>query len=210
MKVTREPRPAGSTASEAEDAVLADSVGLALLVVLDALTPAERLAFVLHDLFAVPFSEIARILDRSAPAAKMLASRARWRVRTARAADRDPARRRRLVEAFLAASRDGDFAALLDLLDPGVVARADEYASPDASRQVLRGAALVARQARAYAQRAQNATVGLVNGEPGIVVLAGDRVVIALAFTVTRGRITGIDVIADPARLTHTMPYRLP
>jgi len=147
-----------------QEAVLADSVGLALLVVLDTLTPAERLAFVLHDMFAVPFDEIASILGRSTPATKMLASRARRRVRHAHA-DADLSRQRTVVEAFLAASRDGDFAALLDLLDPEVTARADASAAPPGTPTRLRGAHPVARQALAFSHLAKHAHVGLVNGD---------------------------------------------
>ncbi|WP_119730162.1 sigma-70 family RNA polymerase sigma factor [Thermomonospora amylolytica] len=183
-----------------QEAVLADSVGLALLVVLDTLTPAERLAFVLHDMFAVPFDEIASILGRSAPAAKMLASRARRRVRTARA-DADPPRQRKVVEAFLAASRKGDFTALLDLLDPEVTARADAFAVPPGAPTRLRGADAVARQALAFSRRAEHARVGLVDGAPAILVAPHGRLTTALTFTIIDGRIAMIDIIADPERL---------
>ena len=142
------PLPADSSDPE-QEAMLADSVGLALLVVLDTLTPAERLAFVLHDMFAVPFGEIAPIVGRSTQATKMLASRARHRVRAAQVPDADLHRRREVVDAFLAASRNGDFAALLDLLDPDVTARADASAAPPGAPTRVRGAQAVAGQALA-------------------------------------------------------------
>jgi ketosteroid isomerase-like protein len=186
---------------------MADSVGLALLVVLDTLTPAERLAFVLHDMFAVPFDEIAPIVGRSSTAARQLASRARRRVRAAAVPDADRSRRRELVGAFLAASRNGDFDALLALLDPDVVVRADANAGPagagpaSAARQV-RGAPAVAEQALTFSRRARYAQPVLVNGAVGIVVAPHGRVSIVMAFTVKDGRIAEIDVIADPARLS--------
>jgi RNA polymerase sigma factor (sigma-70 family) len=184
-----------------QEAVLADSVGLALLVVLDTLTPAERLAFVLHDMFGVTFEEIAPILGRSADAAKMLASRARRRVRAAQPSDPDPHRRRTVVEAFLAASRDGDFAALLDLLDPDVTARADTYSAPGATPTQLRGADTVARQALAFSHRAAHAHVGTVDGAPAILVSPNGRLVTVMTFTIQDGMIAAIDIIADPDRL---------
>jgi RNA polymerase sigma-70 factor (ECF subfamily) len=177
-----------------EETVLADSVGMALLVVLDTLTPAERLAFVLHDMFAVPFDEIAPILGRSTPAAKMLASRARRRVRDA-AAPTDLARRHAVVAAFLAASREGDFAALVELLDPEVTARADA-----GTPTVLHGAEEVARRALLFSRRAEHAQVGLVDGTPAILVTVHGRLVLALTFAFT-DRISEIDIIADPAHL---------
>jgi RNA polymerase sigma-70 factor (ECF subfamily) len=184
-----------------QEAVLADSVGLALLVVLDELTPAERLAFVLHDMFAVPFDEIAPILGRSTQAAKMLASRARHRVRTAGAADPNRRRRQTVVEAFLAASRNGDFAALLDLLDPDVTARADATAAPGQTPTRLRGADTVARQALAFSHRAKHAHVGLVNHDPAILVTPHGRLVTVMTFTISDDRILAIDITADPQRL---------
>ena len=184
-----------------QEAILADTVGLALLVVLDTLTPAERLAFVLHDMFAVPFDEIAPILGRSTPAAKMLASRARHRVRTAQTPDPNPRQRRTVVEAFLAASRNGDFAALLDLLDPDVTARADTYAAPGATPTRLRGAHVVARQALAFSHRATHAHLGIVNGEPAILVTPHGRLVMVMTFTIPDSLIVTIDIIADPQRL---------
>jgi len=178
-----------------QEALLADSVGVALLVVLDTLTPAERLAFVLHDTFAVPFDEIAAILGRSTQAAKMLASRARRRVRAGQAPDPDPHRRRAVVEAFLTAARNGDFAALLDLLDPDVTARADATPTP------LRGAGTVTRQALAFSHRARHARVGFVDNEPAILVAPEGRIVTVMTFTIPADRITAIDIIADPDRL---------
>jgi RNA polymerase sigma-70 factor (ECF subfamily) len=180
-----------------DQALLAEGVGTALLVVLDTLGPAERLAFVLHDLFAVPFDEVARILDRSPAAARQLASRARRRVQGA-AADPDPAtdraRQWAVVDAFLAAAREGDFEALLALLDPDVVVRAD------ASR-VVRGARAVAGQALSFAGRARFASPALVDGAPGLVVARQGRPRIVLAFTIGDGRILELEVIADPGRL---------
>jgi RNA polymerase sigma-70 factor (ECF subfamily) len=189
----------GGTDPEHE-ALLADSVGLALLVVLDTLTPAERLAFVLHDMFAVPFEEIAPIVDRTPVATRQLASRARRRVRGA-APTGDPTRQRELVEAFLAASRGGDFDALVALLDPDVVVRADAGAAPAGTPRQVRGAARVAGQALAFARRARHAVPALVDGAAGILVAAGGRPVVVLAFTVLDGRIVEIDIVADPDRL---------
>jgi RNA polymerase sigma-70 factor (ECF subfamily) len=180
------------------EALLADSVGPALLVVLDTLSPAERLAFVLHDLFAVPFDEIARIVGRSEEAVRQLASRARRRVRGAGAPEADRARQRQVVEAFLAASREGNFDALLSLLDPEVVLRADAAA-------VLSGATAEVRGARAVAEtfkgRARFAQVALLDGAPGAVWAPGGRPRVAFAFTIADGRITALEILADPARL---------
>jgi RNA polymerase sigma factor (sigma-70 family) len=185
-----------------QEAVLADSVGLALLVVLDTLAPAERLAFVLHDLFAVPFDEIAPIVGRSATAARQLASRARRRVRgAATAPETDLARQREVVEAFLAASRRGDFDALLAVLDPDVVVRADARAAPEGVPRTVSGARAVAGQALGFSRRAPYARVALVDGAVGIVVAPRGRLSVVMAFTVSRGRLAEIDVIADPARL---------
>jgi RNA polymerase sigma factor (sigma-70 family) len=203
--------PAAATGPDPEqEAVLAESVGLALLVVLDRLSPAERVAFVLHDTFAVPFDEIALILGRSVPATKMLASRARHRVRTGAAPEADPAdqaeppdpaERRRLVEAFLAAARAGDFAALLELLDPDVTARADAFAAPAGTPDLVRGAAEVGRQALAFSRRARHARVGVVDGAPAILVEPHNRLVTVMRFTTGPGRIVAIEIIADPHRL---------
>lgn len=193
--------PATDGLDPEQEAILADSVGLALLVVLDTLNPAERLAFVLHDMFAVPFDEIAPILGRSTQAAKMLASRARHRIRTADARNADLRRRQAVVEAFLAASRNGDFAALLDLLDPEVTARAGAGATPAAPATRLRGAHTVAQQALAFSRRAEHARVGLVDGAPAILVAPRDLLVTVLAFTFRDSRIATIDIIDDPERL---------
>jgi RNA polymerase sigma factor (sigma-70 family) len=180
------------------EALLADSVGLALLVVLETLTPAERLSFVLHDMFAVPFDEIGPIVDRSPAAARQLASRARRRVRgTAPEPDVDLARQREVVDAFLVASRDGDFEALVALLDPDVVLRAD---GPDAPRH-LRGAPAVVSQARRYARLARFARPALVNGAAGVVVAPGGRPFAVMGITVAQGRIVEIDIFADPKRV---------
>jgi RNA polymerase sigma factor (sigma-70 family) len=185
-----------------QEAALADSVGLAMLVVLDTLGPAERLAFVLHDMFAVPFDEIAPIVDRSPAAARQLASRARRRVHgtTATVPDVDRTRHREVVEAFLAASRDGDFDALLVLLDHDVTVRADALVPAGASRQA-HGAPAVAKQALAYSRRARHAELALVNGAAAIVVAPGGRLFAVMAFAFKSGKIVDIDLIADPARL---------
>jgi RNA polymerase sigma-70 factor (ECF subfamily) len=187
----------------AHAALLADSVGLALLVVLETLAPAERLAFVLHDMFAVPFNEIAAIVGRSPTAARQLASRARRRVRGAAAVpDADLTRQREVVNAFLTAARDGNFEALLAVLDPDVVLRADRGAvSPGASREI-RGAKTVAEQALTFARLVESAQPVLVNGAAGIVSwLPGGRPFSVLGFTVRGGKIVEIDILADPARV---------
>jgi RNA polymerase sigma factor (sigma-70 family) len=193
------------TSGPEQEAVLADSVGLAMLVVLDRLVPAERVAFVLHDLFGVPFDEIAGITGRSTDAARQLASRARRRVRGTEEAEEasaaDHARQRAVTEAFLAASRAGDITALLAVLDPEVVLRADAAAAPPGYPTTLHGAAAVARGARFSAGRSRNSFIMLVNGVPGIAYAPGGRLAIVLAFTYTADTIDGIDVIADPARL---------
>ena len=189
-------------ADPAGDAALADSVGRALLVVLDALGPAERIAFVLHDLFAVPFDRIAAVLDRSPVAAKKLASRARQRVRgTSPPAPADLARHRRVVEAFLAAARGGDLAALLDVLAPDVVRRADAAALPAGVPLEARGARAVAAETQVFGKRARFAETALVDGAVGVVVAPHGRLVLALAVTVEGERVVAYDVIADPARL---------
>jgi len=181
-----------------QQALIADSVGLALLVVLETLEPAERLAFVLHDMFAVPFDQIAPIVDRTPAAARQLASRARRRVRGAvPEPDADLTEQRAVVDAFLAAARDGDFAALVAVLDPGVVIRVDRGTL---SRE-LRGAEAVARQALTFARLAPLAQPVLVNGAPGFMVADAEQVISVAGFTVARGRITEIDLLADPARL---------
>jgi RNA polymerase sigma factor (sigma-70 family) len=184
--------------SPEQEALLADSVGLALLVVLDRLTPAERLAFVLHDMFAVPFEEIAPIVGRSAEAARQLASRARRRVRGGGAPDPDLVRQREVVEAFIAALRAGDFQGLLAVLDPDLVVRADMAAGAPTE---IRGAAVWAKGAVAYGHMARLTRPALVDGAIGVVVAPQGRLVRALRFTITNGKITEIEVIGDPARL---------
>jgi RNA polymerase sigma factor (sigma-70 family) len=182
-----------------QEAELSDSVGLALLVVLETLTPHERLAFVLHDIFAVPFEEIAPIVERSEIATRQLASRARRRIRGgARVADADLSASREGVDAFLAASREGSFDALLALLDPDIVYRAD-WAS--GKSQVVRGATAVVRQARAFLRLARFAQPVLVNGAVGVVVAPFGRLRYVAQFTITGGKIAQIHVMADPAVL---------
>ena len=196
--------PASPAGDPEDEAVLADSVGLALLVVLDTLTPAERLAFVLHDMFAMPFSEVAAALGRSPEATRQLASRARRRVRGVPSPDRaaDLARQREVAAAFLAASRGGDFAALVALLDEEVTLAGDGAALPSGRPVRLRGVDAVARGAFASSARAGQSRLALVNGSVGIVFAPAGRLQIVLALTVSPGRrITAIDVIADPGRL---------
>ena len=186
-----------------DEALLADSVGLALNVVLDTLAPAERLAFVLHDMFAVPFDEIAPIVGRSPATARQLASRARRRVRGAgvQAPDPDVARQREVVDAFLTAAHQGDFDALLAVLDPDVVLRSDGgTARPDLSG-MLHGAAAVASGALMTARPSALERPALVNGAAGVVVTAGGQPVAVIGFTVSRAKIVEIDAIADPERL---------
>src|SRR5919201_3620371 len=186
-----------------EEALLADSVGLALQVVLDSLAPAERLAFVLHDMFELPFEEIAPMIGRNPAAARQLASRARRRVRGAEipAPDPDLARQRAVVDAFFSAARGGDFDALVALLHPDVVLRADFGARHPAAPRVIRGAAAVARQALLGANPAAHLHPALVNGAAGVVVTVGGRPFAVLGFTVTAGKIVAIDAIADPERV---------
>lgn len=199
--VDRPELAAGDVDPESE-AVLAESVGIALLLILDTLSPAERLAFVLHDMFAVPFDEIATIVGRTPAAAKMLASRARRRVRNADTApETDVHRQRLVVEAFLAASRDGDFAALVAILDPSVVARADEAAGPVGGPVKVRGARDVARQALLFSQRARHARLAVVDGAVGLAVTTRGQLSTVLTFTVVRGKIVEIEILADPERL---------
>jgi RNA polymerase sigma factor (sigma-70 family) len=183
-----------------QQALLADSVGLALLVVLDTLAPAERLAFVLHDMFDVPFEEIAPIVGRSPAAARQLASRARRRVRGAEAApDADHARQRAVVDAFLAAARGGDFQALLAVLDPDVVLRSDQAAVQVGASGELHGAAVVADT---FAGRARAARPALIDGAAGLVWTPGGVPRVVFGFTIAGGRIVAIDVVADPERLS--------
>jgi RNA polymerase sigma factor (sigma-70 family) len=184
------------------EALLADSVGLALLVVLETLTPAERLAFVLHDMFGVPFEQIAPIVERSPGAARQLASRARRRVQgEAVVPDTDLDRQREVVDAFMAAARDGDFGALVAVLDPDVVVRADAGAVPVGASRVVRGAEAVARAALSYADAGQLVQPALINGVAGAVTIRRGRAVSVGAFTVRGGKIVAIDILADPARL---------
>ena len=192
------------TADPEHEALLADSVGLALLVVLETLAPAERLAFVLHDMFAVPFDEIAPIIDRSPAATRQLASRARRRVQGAPAVDADLARQRELVDAFLAASRGGDFEALLEVLDPDVVFHADTGGVPPLARPPVVGAEAVARNVLARGRPfARFARPAIVNGAAGVVVVPGRKLFAVVGFTVAGGRIVEIDLIADPEKLAH-------
>jgi RNA polymerase sigma-70 factor (ECF subfamily) len=184
--------------SPEDDALLADSVGLALLVVLDRLTPAERLAFVLHDMFAVPFEEIGPIVGRSAEAARQLASRARRRVRAGGAPDPDLVQEREVVEAFIAALRAGDFEGLLAVLDPDLVVRADMAAGAPTE---IRGAAVWAKGAVAYGHLAELTQPALVDGAMGVVVAPRGRLVRALRFTIAHGRIIEMEIIGNPARL---------
>ncbi|MEU2792200.1 sigma-70 family RNA polymerase sigma factor [Streptomyces sp. NPDC007100] len=202
----RVPDPVVASGTDGTDpehqALLADSVGLALLVVLETLAPAERLAFVLHDMFAVPFEEIGPVVGRSAGAARQLASRARRRVRgAATTPDADLARQREVVDAFLAASRGGDFEALLALLDPDVVLRADTGARFPGAAKVLVGARQVAGQAFTFRGLARFARPALVNGAMGLVTVTNGVPVSVMGMTITGGRIVAIDILADPERL---------
>jgi RNA polymerase sigma factor (sigma-70 family) len=187
-----------------EHALLADSIGLALLVVLDTLSPAERIAFVLHDVFAVPYHQVGSILDRSPAAAKQLASRARRRVRDSPSAGNavDPARQRAVADAFDAASRAGDFEGLLAVLDPDVVLRADTGDGPLGPSRLIRGAAAVAAQAQSYAGMARFAYPVLVNGAPGVLIAPNRKPFAVVAIAVRDDKITEIDILADPARLS--------
>jgi RNA polymerase sigma-70 factor, ECF subfamily len=190
--------------SPEEEALLADSVGLALLVVLETLAPAERLAFVLHDMFAMTFDDIAPLVGRSPTAARQLASRARRRVQGARtAANPDLTRQRQVVEAFLAAARAGDFEGLLAVLDPDVVRRVDAAALPPGAPRELRGAQAVAKGALAGTQRARSEplALALVDGGVGVVVAPRGRLARVITFKIRHGKIVEIDMIVDPARL---------
>ena len=181
------------------EAVLADSVGLALLVVLDTLGPAERVAFVLHDMFGVPFDEIAPILGRTPAAARQLASRARSRVQGATVPDADRSRQRAVVDAFLAAARGGDFDALLAVLDPDVVVRADPAAVLTGASEEVRGAPAVADT---FSGRARAARPALVEGTPGLVWMQHGRPQMVFDFTIANGKVVKIDLIADPERIS--------
>ncbi|MFG2790040.1 sigma-70 family RNA polymerase sigma factor [Streptomyces sp. NPDC048419] len=205
-----EPLEEGGGAAEAvpaavvdpeEEALLADEVGLALLVVLDTLSPAERLAFVLHDSFGVPFDEIAPMLDKNPAAVRQLASRARRRVRGAPLPQADAVRQRQVVGAYLAATRGGDFDALVALLHPDVVLRADRAVVPTPEPILVAGSRPVAEGAMASMGRARFADVVLVDGRPGMAMLERGRVRVVLRFTFEAGLITEIDVLAEPERL---------
>ncbi|MEU4291069.1 RNA polymerase sigma factor SigJ [Kribbella sp. NPDC026596] len=198
-------REAGGLGPE-DEALQADAVGLALLVVLETLAPAERLAFVLHDMFGVSFDEIASIVDKSPAATRQLASRARRRVQGAPRSDGDTGRQRAVMEAFMAASRSGDFEALLALLDPDVVLRADagaataEFAGPAVSK-LVRGARAVVEQALLFGRMAPYMEVATINGEPGGITVVNGRLMGVMAVTVADGKITQIDILADIERL---------
>jgi RNA polymerase sigma factor (sigma-70 family) len=197
--------PAGAQrASDPEaEALLADSVGPALMVVLDTLAPAERLAFVLHDIFAVPFGEIAPILDRSPAATRQLASRARRRVHGAAPPEHvDRARQRRVVEAFLAALRDGDFDALVTLLDPDVLLLDDSAGLPGGAA-LMHGAQAVGGYALNFSRHARVVYPALVDGAVGLAIVPRGRLAGALGFTVTNGKVTEIEMISDPEHLRH-------
>jgi RNA polymerase sigma-70 factor, ECF subfamily len=191
------PEPAADNAYERETE-MADNVGTALLVVLETLTPAERLAFVLHDMFAVPFEEIAPLVDRTPAAARQLASRARRRVQGAPAPDAELSHKRRIVDAFIRASRDGDFEGLLAVLDPDVVVRADAAAQQLGSLAEIRGAQAVAR---AFKGRARAAKTALVDGQPGAAVVLGGQLRIALLVSFAGDRIAAIEAVADEEAL---------
>jgi RNA polymerase sigma factor (sigma-70 family) len=185
------------------EALLADSVGLALLVVLETLSPAERLAFVLHDMFAVPFDEIGPMVDRSPAAARQLASRARRRVQGAAATpDADLAGQRKVVDAFFAAARDGDFDALVAVLHPDVVLHSDGGVARASASAEVHGAKAVAGRALMFARLSPYVRPALVNGAAGVVVAPGGRPFAVMGFTVTGGRIVAIDALADPERLS--------
>ena len=188
----------GDAVDPEREAMLADSVGLAMLVVLDTLTPAERVAFVLHDMFGVPFEEVAPIVGRSPEAARQLASRARRRVGGSTEPEGDLDRQRAVVDAFLAAARGGDFEALLALLDPEVVARADAAGAAMGAAAEVRGAAAVAET---FAGRARAAQPALVGGVAGLVWAKGGEPKVVFGFTLEEGRVVGIDLIADPERI---------
>jgi RNA polymerase sigma factor (sigma-70 family) len=198
--------PAGDhdTSDPEAEALLADSVGPALMVVLDTLAPAERLAFVLHDIFAVPFGEIAPILERSPAATRQLASRARRRVQGAAPPQHvDLARQRQVVDAFLAALREGNFEALVTTLDPDVLLRDDSASLPPGSAALLRGAQAVGAHALTFSQDARFVEPALVSGAAGLAIVPHGRLIGALGFTVRHDKITEIEMISDPRRLRH-------
>lgn len=188
-----------------QEAVMADSVGLALLVVLDTLSPAKRLAFVLHDVFGMPFDEIAAIVGRSTVAAKKLASRARHRIRGVSAtSEADLVGQRKVVEAFLTASRSGDLTGLMAILGRDVVRKADRYALPPGAESEVRGADRVAKETVTNAGLAQHAHLALVNGAVGLIVVLRRQLRMAMSLTIENDAITQIDIIADPGRLRRT------
>ncbi|WGD52348.1 sigma-70 family RNA polymerase sigma factor [Bradyrhizobium sp. CB1650] len=192
----------GNVIDPEQEEMLADSVGLALLVVLQTLPPAERVAYVLHDMFDLPFDEIAPIVRRSVEATRQLASRARRRVQEGRAVpEANQARRRQIVEAFLTASRAGDFDALVAVLDPDVVLRADEAAARSEVAIEIRGASTIARRALAFSGRAPATRLLLVNGAVGAAWFQDEKPVIIFAFTVDDTKIVEIELIANPERL---------
>jgi RNA polymerase sigma-70 factor (ECF subfamily) len=193
-------QPVGAV-DPAGEAELADSVGLALLVVLETLAPAERLAFVLHDMFAVPFDDIAGMLQRTPDATRQLASRARRRVQGAAVPDADPGRQRAVVDAFFAAARGGDFDALVTVLDPDVVLRSDGGAGRPFASVVVRGAAEIAGRAITFSQPGAVLHPAIVNGTAGVVVVVDGAVFSIMSFTVADGRIVAIEALADPERL---------
>lgn len=184
-----------------DDVILADAVGPALLLALDALSPAERVSFVLHDVFGVRFAEIATALDRSEVAVQKLASRARQRVRTAPTPDQDLSRQRHLVNAFFAAARDGNFEALLEVLHPDVILRIDGGVLRSEASVVLSGAAAVSRHTATYARLFPFVRPAIVNGAAGAVVITHQRLFAVMGFTITGGNITRIDALLDPERL---------
>lgn len=192
---------AGNSVDPEQELLRADSVGLAMLVVLDALSPAERLAFVLRDVFGLPFTEIATLLDRSEAAAQQLASRARRRVRNSPEPDRDPTQQRRVVDAFFAAARDGDFDALVRLLDPDVVLTVDGGRLRRGASLILQGAEAVAAHTRTYSKLHPYVIPALVNGTPGAVIAPHGQPFSVMAFTISHGRIARIDALLDPERL---------
>lgn len=193
-----------------QDAELTESVGLALLVVLDTLTPAERLSFVLHDVFAVPFDEIGELMQRSPAAAKQLASRARRRVQDAPTPDADLRAQRAVVDAFIAAARDGDLQRLISVLHPDVVLRADAGDGPLGPSRVIRGARAVAGQAVRFAPMSRFAVPALVNGAAGAVAMPGGRAAAVLSVTISDGRIAEMNILADPQRLARMDFSELP
>jgi RNA polymerase sigma factor (sigma-70 family) len=196
------------TSDPTQETLVADSVGLALQVVLDSLNPAERLAFVLHDVFGVPFTEIAQVLERSEAATQQLASRARRRVRGKTESDVDLQRQRAVVDAFFAASRDGNFDALLEILDPEIELKIDGGVLRRDSSIVLRGAGTVAAHTATYSKWFPFVRPVLVNGTPGAVVATGRRILAVMAFIVTDGKIVQIEALMDPDRLERLSTWR--